>query len=318
MKVFLKFAIIATVVFFGFLIFQPQTTSASACVYNATQRCVGNSVFMYDSCGRQGQWIKDCPYKCVNGQCIEKQSTYINHYKKVCHNDNLYWQDSNGVKNDVYSSCSDGDELTKDSCLNGKCVNEIIEQNNQNECALSSIDASVFCGNKDGLENLSKNIIVSADETVSCLIIVKNISTAPLDGVAVRAEIPSEIVNVAELKVDGASFNGNVTAGINIGSVLPNTSKLITFTGKSIMPITQGLMKQITAIATSDVFAGIDSVAINFQPTVAGASTAASIASPAESSSFVKFLKRWYIWILIAIVLIFLFIVIFRRISSNV
>jgi len=318
MKSIFKFTIFVTAIFFSFLAIEPQTVSASACVYNATQRCVGNSVFWYDSCGRQGEWIKDCAYKCVNGQCIEKQSTYIKHYKKVCYDNNLYWQDSNGVRNDIYSSCSDNDELTKDSCLDGKCVNEIIEQNNQNKCELSSIDSTIFCGAGKEFANLSKNIIISADEIVSCFIIVKNISATPLDGVAVRAEIPAEIIDITELKVDGVIFSGNVTAGINIGSVLPNTSKFITFAGKAIVPITQTLTKQITAIATSNVFVGVDSMAINFQPTVAGASTVASIESSTESSSFVKFLKRWYIWILIAIVLIFLFIVIFRRISSNV
>lgn len=315
LKLVIVSAVFSLVVFCVFFIAKPQIILASACISNATQRCVGYSVFWYDSCGQQQDWIKNCSYKCQNGQCISNQPTYVKHYRKSCSNNNLYWYDSNGAPNDIYKNCSDNNELTQDSCLNNQCVNETIVPNNCNTQVVPSIggiDTSIFCGIQDNSINLSKNVTIAADQTIDCLIIVKNTSTTSINDVVLRADIPGEIVSISEVKIDGMAFNGNITSGINIGSFSPNVSKIITFTGKTLSPITQALTKQITGITSSGDLSSSDSLTINFQPTVAGASTASL-----ESSPFVEFFKHWYIWILIAIVLVFLFFVIFRRLSSN-
>ena len=90
MKIILKLitigAIFSLVVFYAFLIVKPQTITAqlaAACISNATQRCVGYSVFWYDSCGRQQDWVKDCSYKCQNGQCINSPLIYTKHYNHL-------------------------------------------------------------------------------------------------------------------------------------------------------------------------------------------------------------------------------------------
>lgn len=56
-----------------------------------------------------------------------------------------------------------------------------------------------------------------------------------------------------------------------------------------------------------------DSVTISPNP-----NQAAAVSLTPTTSGFMEFLKRWYLWILVAIVLIFLFFVIFRRLSTNV
>jgi len=322
MKITFKIIIVGAIFFFVafivFLVIKPQTITAqlvAACASNATQRCVGKSVFWYDSCGRQQEWVKDCSYQCQNGQCIKQQPVYTKHFKKNCNDNNLYWYDSNGTINDIYENCSDNNECTKDSCQNGQCMNE-------GDCSepivpptVSKIDTSIFCGTQENSSEFSKNIIVNADQTVSCLIVAKNISVDPVDNVQIRADVPAEIIGVSEIKIDGISFTGNITSGINIGSFSPNISKLITFSGKTISPIIQNSTKQITEIVNFDIFSSSDSVAINFQPTIAETATATV---SVNSSPFWDFFKRWYIWIFVAIVLIFLFFVIFRRFSSNV
>jgi hypothetical protein len=317
-KIIIFGAIFFLVAFCAFLVIKPQTTNAqlaSACIFNTTQRCVGKSVFWYDSCGRQQDWVKDCSYQCQNGQCIKKQPVYTKHFKTNCSDNNLYWYDSNGTINDIYKNCSDNNDCTKDSCLNGQCINE-------GDCSqpiitpvvppTAKIDTSIFCGIG---EDFSKNITVNADQTIDCFIVAKNISADSTDDVQIRTDIPAEIIGVSEIKIDGIVFAGNITSGINIGSFSPNISKLITFSGKTISPITQASTKQITEIVNSNNLSSSDSVAINFQPTIAETSTATV---SANSSPFLDFFKRWYIWIFVAIVLIFLFFVIFRRFSSNV
>jgi len=135
-----------------------------------------------------------------------------------------------------------------------------------------------------------------------------------INDVTVRTDIPAEIVSASEVKIDGMISDGNIISGINLGNFPPNASKIITFEGKTQPLITQVSTKQITGIISFGSFSGSDSLVVNFQPTIAGATTTASL----KSSLFVEFFKRWYIWILLAIVLIFLFFVIFRRLSSNV
>jgi len=59
-----------------------------------------------------------------------------------------------------------------------------------------------------------------------------------------------------------------------------------------------------------------DSVTMN--PNPAQVQSVAAVSSVEATSGFWPFLKRWYLWILVLLVLIFLFIVVFRRLSSNV
>ncbi len=316
----LTIIIILPLLFFGvFLMAKPQVTKAQypiICNPNTEEkRCVGNSIFWYDSCGKQQNWVKDCFNGCQNGQCINyspPSSVYTKHYKIICNSNNLYWSDSSGVFNDLYKTCSDNNECTKDSCLGGQCVNEG-SCKEQVMPSVVGLDVSTFCGVKDNTVNLSKNVTIASDQTINCLIVVKNTSAVLVNDVTVRADIPAEIINTSEVKIDGMSFNGNIASGINIGNFLSNMSKIITFEGKTQSLITQISAKQITGIASSGTFSVADSLVINFQPMITANTT-----TQAESSPFIKFLKHWYVWILIAIVLIFLFFIIFKRVSSNI
>jgi len=140
------------------------------------------------------------------------------------------------------------------------------------------------------------------------------ISPTLINNVALRVDMPGEIVGASEIKVDGIIINGNITSGVNIGNFDQNVSKIVTFNGKIQSLIAQVSAKQITGIVSSGSISNSDSLTINFQPTVDGVLTPPQ----SKSSPFMDFVKRWYIWILLAIVLIFLFIVIFRRLSSNI
>jgi len=347
-------AAFSLVAFSVFLVIKPQIVQAQyaysiICSPNATQKCVGNSIFWYDSCDKQQTWVKDCFNGCQNGQCINYQSVYTKHYKKSCNNNNVYWYDSDGVLNDLYKTCSDSNECTQDSCTNDQCLNKLkcdgstcsvgssdycsacnsigdgvcncgeTVLNAPNDCkeqivpSFGGLDISIFCGIKNNTIDLSKNITVVADQIINCLIIVKNTSASLINDVSVRVDIPEEIISTSQLKIDGMVIDGNITSGINAGNFLPNMLKIIIFEGKTRSLFTQTSAKQITGIASSGAFSSSDPLTINFQPIVANTTT-----TSLESFSFLEFMKRWYIWILIAIVLIFLFFVIFRRLSSNV
>ena len=102
-----------------------QTASANCsvvvnqgCTSNHQQKCVGNSVYWFDSCGAQESLIQSCSYNqtCSNGSCTNN-CTY--HYSQRCINNNLYWFDSCGSQQGISQYCSDG-------CQNDACI---IQQN---------------------------------------------------------------------------------------------------------------------------------------------------------------------------------------------
>lgn len=47
---------------------------------------------------------------------------YIKYYRKACYNNALYWYDTLGIRQALYSSCEDNNSCTQDSCQNNKCV----------------------------------------------------------------------------------------------------------------------------------------------------------------------------------------------------
>lgn len=292
------------------------------CISHNDVRCTGNGVYWFDSCGNQQELAQACPYGCQNNRCANQviYTNYTKHYVKSCNNNNVYWYDSNSTINDLYKNCNDNNELTTDTCSKGKCVNELKDVVTptdcpaQTVCPIAGLNTSTFCNVEGASTNWSKNISISAGEQINCLMIVKNLSNDPANDVTVRADIPTEINTISDVKIDGIASTGNITSGINLGNFSPNSSKIITFSGKAQSPITEASGKQITGMATSGSISGSDSLVVNFKATIAGASTA----SLEKSSPFVDFLKRWYLWILIAIVLVFLFIVIFRRLSTNI
>ena len=145
------------------------------------------------------------------------------------------------------------------------------------------------------------------------MVSIANNSNAQLNNVTVTANIPMEITSLGNLQVDETAVSGDIVSGVNVGNIAPATAKIITFEGK-----TAGISMQSTKQATATVSASgnsrSDSVSIVLNP---GQASAAAVSAASGSSGLWEFIKRWYLWILVALVLIFLFIVVFRRLSSN-
>jgi hypothetical protein len=310
----------------------------NVCTYHAYKLCVGDNVYWYDSCGTQQDLYQTCSganLTCQYGQCTYYQPTqpiqrqYVSHYYIKCLGNGLYWYDSYGSKNTLYKTCQDNNSCTLDSCSGKRCSNVL--KCDGSTCAINSSDYATYCKSSNtktttnsNLLSVSfvakqdsastqwqKNIQVNLNGNAYFMISVLNNSTSQVDSVIVMANIPSQITSLGNLQVNGLPVSGDIVSGINIGSVAPGTSKSITFEGK-----TQTFLGQSTnqAVATINLNGGTqsDSLSINFSPE----QTAASV-STQTTSGFMDFLKRWYLWILVALVLIFLFIVVFRRLSSN-
>ena len=146
------------------------------------------------------------------------------------------------------------------------------------------------------------------------MIALNNNSDTAYSNVNISANIPGEISLLGNLKVNDAAFSGDIVSGISIGSLEPKSAKSITFEGKT-QSFSEQSQKQATITVNSSGAVRSDFVNLDFVP---GQSTVAAVSQPAEDTGITTFLKRWYLWILSGIVLIFLFIIVFRRVSSNV
>jgi len=137
--------------------------------------------------------------------------------------------------------------------------------------------------------------------------------------VTVAVNIPAEIASLGNLQINGVSVSGDIVSGIDMGSLSAGNAKSITFEGRT-QTITAQANKQAVSTVTIPAGSESDSISISLNPIQSGTKTAsASVSSSvsAASTGFWGFVKRWYLWILAALVLVFLFVVVFRRLSSN-
>ena len=144
------------------------------------------------------------------------------------------------------------------------------------------------------------------------MISVGNNSAFSVNNASVLASIPQEISSLGNLQLNGVPVSGDIVTGVSVAALAPYSSQTLTFEGK-----TQGFTMQSDkqAIAKVTVSGNIQSdfISLTFAPLQSGAAVSATPQTP----GFVDFLKRWYLWILAALVLVFLFFVVFRRLSKN-
>jgi len=269
---------------------------------------------------------------CKYGQCVYQQpyippvippvNPYTAHYKTACYSNNLYWYDSFGKVNTLYKNCADTNNCTQDGCVSGKCDNTL--KCDGTTCATGSADYSNYCASssESALPTISffarqnqnplqwqKAVSADSNSTVYFMISIVNSSGIQANNINVFANIPGEIASLGNLQIDGYAFSGDIVSGINIGSLDPGTAKSITFEGK-----TQVISASATKQAVATVSGQTDSVSMSFNP---GQVAGVSVSTAETTSGFWEFIKRWYLWILVGLVLVFLFVVVFRRLSSN-
>jgi len=322
------------------------------CNSHAYRLCDSNNVYWYDSCGNRQDLYQNCygqNQTCQYGQCVYQESKpYVSHYMTACYGNNLYWYDSLGSLTGFYKTCNDSNSCTIDTCYSGACSNVV--KCDGSTCSLGTSDYVKYCasdkshcGNKKCEKNLGETAITCVVDCeiaeLSVLFFVKqdpasiqwqklaqvgqnsqlyfeatveNTGSVKTEDVIVFTEIPSEIFSLGNLQIDGVSVARDIVAGVNIGELEPGLSKTLTFEGKTQLFTTQAIKEAIIKIE-ADKVDGSDSVDIEFNPSQSGGATI----SGGTNSAFWEFLKRRYLWILIGAVLLFLFVVVFRRLSTN-
>ncbi len=268
-------------------------------------------------------------------------NNYNPYYRTACLGNSISWYDSLGVASGLYKNCDDNNSCTQDTCSINKCVNTpipncpttpVIPVNNcgNNLCEPNLGETNITCSSDckiNPVVSLSTSFFVKQDlnspqwqksiqsvsnSNIYFMVSLLNNSSIQIDDASVSVNLPNEITHLGNLKLNETAVSGDIISGINIGSVAPATTKTITFEGK-IQAISEASTKQATTTSNVLGLIGSDSISINF---VQGQSTGA-VSDVVASYGFWEFLKRWYLWILGILVLIFLFVIVFKRFSSD-
>lgn len=80
-----------------------------------------------------------------------------------------------------------------------------------------------------GQTSFYNSITGDPEDLIEFKISISSIGNSTAYNVIVKDQLPSNMVYVGNLRVDGSSFGGNIIDGINLGSMSPSTSKIITF-----------------------------------------------------------------------------------------
>ena len=301
-----------------------------------------------------GQCVNNYNYNNYNNNY---PNTYQPYYRTGCYGNSIYWYDSLGVASGLYKNCVDNNTCTTDTCYTNKCLNTLkcdgstcsvgsadyntycqavqpathcgngtcesnlgeTTANCQNDCKASvtnGLSVSFYAKQDANSDQWQKTSQVDSNSQIYFKISAVNNSANQINNVNVSANIPNEISSLGNLKVDGTAVSGDIVSGISIGSLAPASSKSITFEGKT-QTIPTNASKQANTTISASGNTQSDSVTINLNPGQSSQATA-SVSNAAEKSGFWEFVKRWYLWILVGLVLIFLFVVVFKRLSSNV
>ena len=256
--------------------------------------------------------------------------TYIKHFKKLCYENSLFWFDSNNSRNDMSQDCVDGNDCTIDSCQGSNCVNEL--KCDGSTCAVESEDycekcnrcGDGVCGCGETIESCSddceemnglpltifikknnesvwlKDLSFSGGEEVYFLAVASNNDKDEVQDVVVKIDIPDEVVNITDLKIDNNSYSGNIRDGINIGTLAFKEAKTISFRGEIANSLSRNGADIVGTIGARNMsLASSDSMKVAF---------GSPLNQLAAATSWRSFLKSKYLLPLLITIVVLLFV----------
>ncbi len=207
-----------------------QVCSGSACInnnnnnnctYHAYKNCSGNSVFWFNSCGLQQDVYQICSgnQTCSNGNCVgnNNNGTCTYHAYESCLNNGVYWFDSCGNQQDLVQNCNGGQ-----TCSGNTCVGQT--QNQGNLTVITTV-RNLSSGNL----NWSSSVTASPGDILQFNVALTNSSNQSVNNVTVRDILPANLIYRNNLTVDGVVTAGDITQGVNIGSVLGGQTRNVDY-----------------------------------------------------------------------------------------
>ncbi len=209
----------------------------STCTYHAYQQCIGNNVYWFNSCGAQQELYQSCSYNqtCSNNTCITNQNinTCTYHAYQQCIGNNVYWFNSCGAQQDLYQVCSYGQTCSNNSCITTyqqPVYQPVYQPQYQYPTQQETLTTTEMIRNLSaGNLNWTKSVSANPSDIVQFQVTIQSVVNQTVNNVMVHETFPPNLYYYNNLTVDGASVGGDITAGINIGSVTPGQTRIITY-----------------------------------------------------------------------------------------
>lgn len=308
-----KLSIIFVLIFVVILgLFSAKSVNAADCTSHTTKQCVSNIVYWYNSCGALESIYQNCNttnQTCQNGQCAGQVSATTTTPAPT----------SNQTLSPSIISAPNNPSLSGVSALQNQNKSLIISIFGQ-KASLGTVSYG-----SDGKQNNSetlqwvKNINTTNNDKINFLLIIKNISETPADSVLVKTDNANNITHAGDLKINNTASDSNIVSEINLGTIGPKDSQIISFTGPVLSQGGQNTIRVIASINSGGVLYDSDYLTVNIAPAdnVILATTSNAEKTSTSNGIINNFKKNWHIWIAICLVLIVVFIIIFKKLSSN-
>ena len=172
-----------------------QTDSAScsvsvnrACTPEYEQRCVGTSLYWYNSCGVRGSYIGTCGTICTPN------------YEQRCVGNSKYWYDSCGNQGSYIGTCGNIGTLTLTKTVRN------------------------LTGYPSGPTGFASSTYASPSDTLMFLITLQNTGSQDVSNVVVRDSLPTNLIYNNQLVVArsnnvSGNYSGDIAYGINLNTI---------------------------------------------------------------------------------------------------
>jgi hypothetical protein len=171
------------------------------------------------------------------------------------------------------------------------------------------VTIKMFVKNSSDSGKWSKEIDLKTTDEADLMITVLNNTDNNLSNVILKLNIPEEINYSTGYNLDGEKKTGDLTKGVDIGSVSANDAKIITFSAdfnKSKFSNNETKQLSIEGTASAKNYNASDSVMISSQ-------NIQTQTAAISSSAF----KNWYMWFLVVLIIILLVLLFNRYYSAH-
>ena len=172
-------------------------SQTQTCTPNYQQRCVGNSMYWYDSCGAQGSYVGTCGNTCTPN------------YQQRCVGNSMYWYDSCGTQGSYVGTC--GNTYSNPSLTVTKTVKNLTRN-------------SVF----------SNSTYASPSDTVMFMITLQANGNQDVQNVIVKDTLPANLIYnnqmiVARSNNGYSNSSGDIMSGLNLNTISAGQTVTITY-----------------------------------------------------------------------------------------
>ncbi|MDO8530343.1 MAG: hypothetical protein Q7S10_02995 [bacterium] len=202
--------------------------------YIGSNFCNGNSIyrnFQTWTCNNAGTGSSYCSSStaqqlqqnctgnqtCNGGVCNTTVTPCTSHASYRCSGNGVYWFNSCGVQEELYQACT-GNQ----TCPAGgnACVNQ---------AAMTLSVITKVRNLSSGNLVWASSVAASPSDVVQYNITIQNTHNQAVNNVTIKDTLPYNLIYNNSLLIDGVANNGNVTSGINLGTIAAGQTKTVTY-----------------------------------------------------------------------------------------